>query len=318
MKHNKTVILGISIILAILITLGVAWWGHAHSHNTTTPKPTTTTATRKPTPQPTTTQPTNPELTSKKQQAAITYEQTARNWGTDPTQAMDTKHALQDTWQVLNPLRAPKELNRSQLDALGTVQFDPDWGPNAPSVLCEGAGSAGQCNAYPTMLAYWRANEWLMGARTNNVRAQMVDDSTVKVTGDVQVVLWSFPYEAIQARGKHTQWWGFSPKSGTVPFVSTLTVDDNGKVTKRETDTTASLWIADPWFHSWNSNPADSNQQWDNSKQINIPLHGERPDSWTMEGMNPDLNQPMLENSIEQDDALWKDTGYNTWDELPK
>lgn len=305
LSHKKIIIIIVAIIVIALTVIWCIWRQKVTASSGENPTPTpvvsATTSTTTPTPTPTA----DPATIEHKKQAALAYEHAARDWGTNPSTAMNTNNALKNTWDVLNSLRTPTTMDRKPLEQLGTIQFHNDWGPNAPSTLCA-EGSAAQCHNYPTQLAYWRSNNWLMGARINTAQATVNNDGTITVDGLVNVVLWSWPYNAVQVHGAtyQDQYWGFSPRSGTIPFTSTLTVQDDGTITQRVSDTTQ--WIADPWFLPWTTTPAEDTGSWQDSTQINIPLRGARPDGWSMEGMNPDITIRILANSDDMSSDVWR------------
>lgn len=209
---------------------------------------------------------------------AARFEHASRDWGVDPAAALAAQPGS-DTQDALASLRAPARLDRTALDAVSTVKAGPADGPDAPGPLCDGTKGV-SCQIWPTQLAYWRQQHWLMGARLDGEPTiTPLTGGRVKVSGKVRAVLWSdvddrWTVELDGTDGSH--WWGFSPVAGDMPYTDILTVSGS-KVTARQY-VTATGWMGDPFLRAWgNLDPADDNGMWENRVQPSIPLRGAKP-----------------------------------------
>lgn len=222
---------------------------------------------------------------------ASRFEHAARDWGVDPTAGSSLDLSKQDAQPVLDQVRTPESMDRSQLDQLTTIPTEAEQGPNAPSLLCKDDPDGALCAGDPTMLAYWRDQHWTMGSRIEDMSTDVNDDGTVNVEGTVRYILWSNTEGAAILTPDGSGYWGYSPATGLDSFKETLTIKD-GKVSARDAQK-STRWMGDPWFEDWEDNPASDTTSWDDRQQPNIPLKGTKP---TLP-MNTDVSRVMLKNS---------------------
>lgn len=316
-RKTKTILTITGIILVIALIIGwCAWRQHeTKAQAETAASAPATSATTEPSSSPPAEENTATESTltdKEKMSIASKFEHAARDWGVDPADIMSESIALKTTADALNPIRMPSTLNSNSLDEVSSIERSASWGPNAQPQYCR-EGTEGMCANYPTQISYWHANEWTMGARIKGVTTTMNDDGTVNVKGTVHVAMWSWPEGAVGVNVSGTDYWGYSPMEGTVDFNDTLTIGDDGKVSKKNGN--GSVWIADPFFTSWDNNPADDASTWDNRNQINLPIKGTLPNAMSggLDGISPDISRVLLKNSTDTSSDYWQNIpGWET------
>lgn len=235
---------------------------------------------------------------------AVRFEHASRDWGADPDAVTADRLAQSDGQTLMNLIRTPDRIDRSPLDRVSGITIGTT-GPDKPSPYCT-RGYRAMCETYPTQYAYWRAQAWTMGARLQGDPAVTVTGpDTVTVTGTVKIVLWSDTQDAAATTG----WWAYTPVTGTYAIRDELTFDDRGMVTKRVRKGPPTPWIGDPWYSTWETNPADATASWPEREQKSIPVKGMPPQLDLYH--DPTLN--VLRNGTSMDGPLWE----NVHVELP-
>lgn len=231
---------------------------------------------------------------------AYTFEHASRDWGINPTTI--TQYSQQDTSTLLQAIRTPTKLNNNQLTKISAITPPTNAGPNAPSTYCTN-NITNPCQDYPTQLDYQRATHWTLGAHIvpDSLQATIVNNNQVKVTGKIQIIVWSSNRNAAQrVTSDHTHWWAFTPFITSTQFQDELTINSEHKVSKRTG--TINRWFFDPWYSPWTDNAADWVTSYGDHLTPNIPIKGTPA---PLADLNPSPGEQQIQNLTTTTGPLW-------------